>query len=489
MMNAARKGDVALPVTLAEASALTRLVAMVKERKDKPFCGDFGKFERELKERLQEVGRELVSDELAKADVDAPAVRVGTTDYRRVLGSTETYITTFGDVSVYRTLYKDRNDPLEHAVAMLDLRVGIMAGLWTPEAAKQATWVVAQMTPGLTEELFKRVGNMTPSKSSLDRLPKKVSERWEEDRKAFEDQLRGTLVVPKDAASVAVSLDGVLAPMNDVENAGVGRSKEEGNATGGPAGYKEVGCATVTFYDEAGDMLSAIRFARMPQEKKADLKEMLLAEMAVVYEQRPDLQIVKVADAAKDNWTFLTKRVRVGKEVVDYYHATEHLNVALQAAYGEGTGEQRRKFTELADVLLTEPDGVDRVIATLRDLHEAHPTKATKKKAVLKRETAFFAKNKRRMRYAALRASYLPVGSGPQEAACKTVVAQRMKQSGMRWGMEGGQAILTTRGWSQSDRFDQAWALLAATYQVEVTVMTNVVDLATHRKHAKTRSR
>ncbi|MCC6648797.1 MAG: hypothetical protein IT374_24930 [Polyangiaceae bacterium] len=55
-------------------------------------------------------------------------------------------------------------------------------------------------------------------------------------------------------------------------------------------------------------------------------------------------------------------------------------------------------------------------------------------------------------------------------------------------GEDGGQAILTTRAWSQSQRFDQAWALVAATYQLEVTVMTNVVELATHKKRAKSSS-
>jgi hypothetical protein len=51
-----------------------------------------------------------------------------------------------------------------------------------------------------------------------------------------------------------------------------------------------------------------------------------------------------------------------------------------------------------------------------------------------------------------------------------------MKQSGMRWEENGGQAILTVRGWTQSgDRFDRAWSLLAATYQAEVTLLHNVV--------------
>ena len=47
----------------------------------------------------------------------------------------------------------------------------------------------------------------------------------------------------------------------------------------------------------------------------------------------------------------------------------------------------------------------------------------------------------------------------------------------MRWGHDGGQAILNVRGWTQSDRFDEAWTLLAATYKMRVTTLDNVVDI------------
>ncbi len=81
------------------------------------------------------------------------------------------------------------------------------------------------------------------------------------------------------------------------------------------------------------------------------------------------------------------------------------------------------------------------------------------------------------MRYAEWKRAGLMIGSGVVEAACKTLVAQRLKLSGMRWSGRGAQAILTMRGWDQSDRFDEAWALLAATYQREVHVLANVVDI------------
>ena len=62
-------------------------------------------------------------------------------------------------------------------------------------------------------------------------------------------------------------------------------------------------------------------------------------------------------------------------------------------------------------------------------------------------------------------------------AAPKSLVAQRLKLSGMRWSAKGAQSILTLRGWDQSERFDQAWALLAATYHAEVHVLAHVVAL------------
>jgi len=66
--------------------------------------------------------------------------------------------------------------------------------------------------------------------------------------------------------------------------------------------------------------------ARMPEPHKAALKEALKAELAVALEKRPDLRLVKAADGANDNWTFLHKELPKGDEVVDFFHAAEHLN-------------------------------------------------------------------------------------------------------------------------------------------------------------------
>lgn len=77
----------------------------------------------------------------------------------------------------------------------------------------------------------------------------------------------------------------------------------------------------------------------------------------------------------------------------------------------------------------------------------------------------------------------LPIGSGIIEAACKTLVTQRMKRSGMRWRHEGGQAILTLRSLIQSERFDTAWALVSQTYTKTVVPPDNIVAFPLRRLH------
>ena len=434
--------------------------------------GEFEGFERKLLELSRDVVRETVAEELRSADVQAEAIEVEGKTLRRVLHSPQTYMTAAGPVEVCRWLYKDRRDDEARAFSPLESRIGIVEGYWTPEAAKQGLWVVSQMVPQKAEELFKRVGMMQPSKSSLDRMPKGVSDRWEQDREQFEAQLREQLVIPENATTVAVSIDGVLAPMEGTEPVEKRtRAANEGRLCKGPVGYRECAVGTLSFCDEQGNMLSAVRMARAPESKKVTLKSQVLAEVLGALERRPDLRVLKIADAGGDNWEFLGALCPDGEELIDFFHAAEHLHVALTAAYGEGTRETRYRQEELVDRLRDHADGVDSVIRALAYLSRKHPHSK-----VLHREVRYFRNNRGRMRYAHAIAQGLPIGSGVVEAACKTLVAQRLKLSGMRWG-RGAQAILTTRGWDQSERFDAAWALVAATYQLEVSVLAHVVPI------------
>lgn len=431
---------------------------------------DFEQFEQGLHELFVRAERDVLAQELGALDIDLPFVVIGDVKHHRVLRSTGTYTSAAGPVTVMRTLYRSGRDK---AVVPMEGLAGIVDGHWTPLAARQGAWAVAHLTPQECEALFRQLGNMQPSKSSLDRLPKLLSTNWEARREDFEATLRGQETVPPEAVTLSVSLDGVMVPMKDGERpAKRANARHSGKRQRGPAGYQEVGCGTLSFHDAEGQRLSTIRLTRMPESKKATLKSQLTAEIQSVLAQRPALKLVKVADGAKDNWTYLSDMLPAGTELVDFFHAAHHLKDAFDAAYGENTAKADAQFRKYRHILRDEPDGVEKVIRALLYQHNKHP-----RRQKLRRELLYFRRHRARMHYAAAKQNNLPIGSGVVEAACKTLASQRLKRSGMRWRHPGGQAILTFRALVQSERFDRAWSLLAATYRTAVILPKKVVPI------------
>jgi hypothetical protein len=460
----------------SDTHAMDQLHAFLRQRREAHAPVEaLDVLEQELHRLFVAAEREALRHELARFDLDVPTIEIDGERCPRVLRCATTYTSAVGPVRVTRSLY--RHPQGGHAVCPLELRAGIIEGSWTPLAAKQATWVVAHLTPQEGEELFELLGNMTPSKSTLDRLPKALHVHWEAQRPRCEATVRHQEALPPEAVTMAVSLDGVMAPMKDGQrDAKRAQARAEGKAPSGPAGYQEVGCATVAYYDRHGERLCTRRMARMPEPHKATLKRQLTAEVMGALIQRPDLQVVKVADGAPDNWSYLGETLPFGGEVLDFYHATEHLGAALGAAYGEGTLPYQARWETLRTVLRDDPQGVDKVIGALERLRTRYPRRQALHKAL-----AYFREHRHRMRYADLQARNLPIGSGVVEAACKTLVSQRLKRAGMRWRTEGGQAILTFRALCQSERFERAWPLLVQMYQRSVSLPQQVIALSQRR--------
>jgi len=466
-----------------KSPALDALMAFLEEReKAHAPVADLGAFEMKMKQMFAAAEAEAVKEEIARFDVDLPTVEIAGVIHRQVLRCEQAYMTAAGEVTIMRSLYSTREDG-ERAVCPMELRAGIVAGFWTPLAAQQGAWVVAHLTPGEGEVLFERVGAMRPSKSSLDRLVKQLGERWEDDRADFEATLLAKTSVPANAVAVAISLDGAHVPMRGKPKpTAAGEADAAAAAKKRPTEWHEASCGTMSLYDKDGERLSTIRLGRMPERKKATLKQMLATLTAAVLAQRPDLELVKLADGAEDNWRFLSGldgiELPSGWQVLDFCHAANHLHDALEAAYGKGSACEAQ-YEKLRHVLRHDEGGAQKVIRALAYLRDKHP-----RRKIIERELSYFRKNRHRMRYAEMAAKNLPIGTGVTEAACKTLITARMKRSGAVWGEAGGQAVLTLRALAKSDgeRFDRAWKLLAGSFVHDVSIPNNLVSLSQWRR-------
>ena len=433
----------------------------------------FEAFEVELGHAMRSLGNDLKAIDLARYDMDADAVIVGGQEWRKCLSDQpKTSLSASGPVTVRRNLYRPVGGG--KSICPLELRSGIIAGLYTPVLARQVSYLMGHMTSQDTSHVFLELGIAGPSSRSGDRLPKVLNPVWEANRETWEDALRQQEFVPAEAAVVAVSLDGVMVPDKDGQRDAKAKreaAKEQGvsKQLSGPAGYREVGCGTVTLYDEETNRLDTVRYARAPEYKKKTLTEQLDAELASIVAVRPDLELVALADGAEENWRYFERPVYANAmQIVDHGHASQHLKAGLAAYYGDKSVAGRAEYERLRIILRDQFGGVDQVITELGGLVRKMGGKRFKRRRkLLGAELNYFKNQRERMAYAAYQARGLPIGSGVVEAACKTLATQRLKRSGMSW-RDGKQAILTIRSLQQSNRWTAAWGLISGHFRVEV---------------------
>jgi hypothetical protein len=164
-----------------------------------------------------------------------------------------------------------------------------------------------------------------------------------------------------------------------------------------------------------------------------------------------------IADGAHDNWSFLEQHTT--RQLLDYFHAAEYLPHLAMAAYPGKTDQAKREqwLHEQQHRLNHESGAVDALIAEAERLTR----KTSLGKSVqdnLQAALTYFANQRARMDYAQQVAENLPIGSGVIEAACKTLVKQRLCGAGMRWKHQGAKIVLSLRALVQSTgRWTQFW--------------------------------
>jgi len=445
---------------------------------------NFEGFEISLSQITHEIENEIKAHELARYNVKAPEIFVEGKVFRKSLeNEKKRYMTASGPICVERNLYRPKGGG--KSICPLELRAGIVGGIYTPVMARQVAYLMGNMTSVETSKLFEELNIEGPSSSSCDRLPKLMSEQWEKNREEWENALREQETVPAEAAVVAVSLDGVMVPDKDGQKEAKNKREEAAKKNlskqySGPAGYREVGCGTVSLYaeqqkeDKAPPRLETVRYGRAPEYKKQTLTEQLDAEIESILSVRPELMLVAIADGAEENWRYFDRPLyKDAVKIVDYCHACEHLREAMGAYLGRRSTAGRAEYEKQKVILRDQDDGVEIVIEELTSMERQLKGKKNKRRREhFHAELKYFKNQKERMRYAEYQKRGLPIGSGVIEATCKTLATQRLKRSGMSW-RDGKQPILTIRSLQQSNRWQNAWTLLAESYRGDVMCVRN----------------
>ena len=248
-----------------------------------------------------------------------------------------------------------------------------------------------------------------------------------------------------------VQMDGTGVPVVKKETLG-----RQGKADGQPAHTREVklGCVfTQTTWDAEGFAL------RDPDsttytgaiETAEEFGKRIYREALKRGWSRAKKKVV-IGDGAEWIWNLVAEHFPGAIQIVDLYHARQHLWAVARQLYPQEEAQQKA-WMKVHQKRLLDKGKIEKLVGVLRSIDTVNPEMTEK----ICTEAEYFERNAERMRYPKFRRQHLFVGSGVIEAGCKTVIGSRLKQSGMFWTVRGANAILALRCSHLNDRFEDYW--------------------------------
>lgn len=405
---------------------------------------DAHQLESNVEKHVRELARSLTEwsfNSLEPKNVEAMPTRIEHLgdSYRKLKEKTphSKILTRFGNITLNRAMY--RRGSRGGTISPLETMLGIECGA-TPGAMDLVGRQVAAAgsSQGRTIEVIAERTGAKIGAEKVRNLSSHLTEIMELHREHCQvEQLAKWIdeaVKDGKEAILSVSRDGVslgIAPFGNFEMASV---------------------ATLSVYAD-GKRIGTIYLAAAPEENQASLTEKFTSLLKAIIRSHGSVlsRIVYVSDAGKVETAYWKnvlrclfvdgKRVKIDR-VVDYYHASLRLTTIADSLLL--TAAQRKKWLSRVRKLLLEPGGWGRVmrsIASMIEIYGLDPAKANDFE-IAKR---YFHRYRRFMDYAEYRGNGFPIGSGIVESACKQIVSERLKLSGMRWAHAGAAQILTLR--------------------------------------------
>jgi hypothetical protein len=432
-----------------------------------------------------EMVRRWIGDELdaMARSVDDEIVVEGRR-YRRSSEGTVRYHTLCGAVAVRRWIYRMVGVHNGPTVVPLELR----AGLWenaTPALAFSVTQGFAARPLREYEQEMAAAHREVPSRSTLERIGKRIGTTIESKIDETEPWIRATEPRLEGVASISVGLDRTTVPMAEpIEGAEVPEPRIRRRPVPVTVAYRMAYVGTVSLHDADGNVVETKHFGATANEGPAEMLERVAREL-IHQRARYGAPIAAIQDGAPELWNLIAEMssrhaIRIEDEVIDRYHVDERLAEACEVAAGN-SGAMRELYEGWRYQLDHSDTAIDRIIRHLDGLvwhshfgaveGDPMPTFWRKRRvrelsgealATVAGHVEYLRRNRRRIRYASRRRAGLPIGSGATEGACKSLVTVRFKRSGQRWFESGAAPCLALRALHLDGRLRPAFARVAS---------------------------
>jgi hypothetical protein len=383
-----------------------------------PKSRDFVECEELIQNAVNEGGQLATKKCLESFDTDgSPIVTGGQTLTAKSQKVSRKYETPYGIVAVERYAYQTSAGG--QVFIPLDSAARIIAGT-TPRFAKMVSYLYAHNNAGVTMSTLEQTNARSVSKCYIQDISEHVAAHVEDKNRYW--NYADSEPSPGEVGFISIGIDGTCLFFCD-------------------EGYRQAMVGTIAFYDPLGERLHTTYIAASPEYGKETFLVRMDEEIGRVKNKYRDVRYIGVTDGATDFRPWL--ELHTTTRILDFWHVTEYINDAA-AAIHRNRGK-RNEWIDHACHSLKHKHGASHEI--LDKFKQARDTRKLSSGITEKLNAAisYFENNLDRMNYASYRKSHLPIGSGVTEAACKTVVKQRMCGSGMSWKKIGADAVLTLR--------------------------------------------
>jgi len=177
------------------------------------------------------------------------------------------------------------------------------------------------------------------------------------------------------------------------------------------------------------------------------------------------LKVVFIGDGAAWIWELARINFPMAILILDLYHALERLHELCEGLYGADNPWAERMGQTWTGMLKN-----DRVVAVIAAARRRLEDLELPPDHALEKQIAYFENHQDKMLYKTYRDQGLFYGSGVIEGGCKSVIGQRLKESGMFWTQAGATSVLNLRLALKSNRWDECWDRLNNSQSLEITI-------------------
>ena len=385
-----------------------------------------------IRDALNEVGCMATQSALNRFDTDGSPIVIGDSKFTSKGLCSKTYQTMWGAVDVERHVYQSSKGGRQFCPLERDARIILTS---TPGFSKWVTAKYAQMGSSHVLSDLKESHGREISRPYLKHLCDAIGavalakeESWSYDLPPMANRVN----------SISVGIDGTCMLL--VED-----------------GWREAMVGTISLYNKKGERMHTIQVGATPQYGKEKFYSRFERELGLVKEKFPKTTYIGIADGAKGNWEYL--KGRTDQQTIDFWHATGYLEKAAGAMFfGDKKNVERKEWLDDACHKLKHNVGAaTRLLNEMKEFKVEHRL-SQQQKDELTASITYFENHRFKMKYARNQDQNLPIGSGVTEAACKTLIKQRLCNSGMRWKEKGAASVISLRSMVHTDcRWDQFW--------------------------------